>query len=144
MFLILVLTTGLVWLSAVVWIFLSTRAEVEKVLDARLMEAGRMVSSLIASQDISVDQNPSPAAGVPVRAHYSYNHQLSCQIWSLQGALIGRSESAPDQKLSENADGFSETEIDGEHWRVYAVTNNELGVRVLIGDNIYATAASMM
>ena len=53
LFLILALTTGLVWLSAVVWIFLSTRAEVERVLDARLMEAGRMVSSLIVSQEIA-------------------------------------------------------------------------------------------
>src|SRR5690606_20237650 len=55
LFIILVLTTSLVWLSAVVWIFLSTRAEVERVLDARLMEAGRMVSSLIVSQEIAVD-----------------------------------------------------------------------------------------
>ena len=55
LFIILAVTTSLVWLSAVVWIYLSTRAEVERVLDARLMEAGRMVSSLIVSQEIVVD-----------------------------------------------------------------------------------------
>ncbi|MGI6855896.1 ATP-binding protein [Mesorhizobium sp. 1B3] len=136
LFLILVLTTGLVWLSAVVWIFLSTRAEVERVLDARLMEAGRMVSSLIVSQEIAADTNKTVAADIPVRAHSSYDRQLSCQIWSLQGTLIGRSEDAPDQKLAEHADGISETEIDGERWRVYAVTNTDLGVRVLVGDNL--------
>lgn len=136
LFLILVLTTGLVWLSAVVWIFLSTRAEVERVLDARLMEAGRMVSSLIVSQEISVDRAKGATAEIPVRVHSTYDRQLSCQIWSLQGELIGRSGGAPEEKLAEHADGFSQTEIDGEQWRVYAVTNAELGVRVLVGDNL--------
>lgn len=136
LFLILALTTGLVWLSAVVWIFLSTRAEVERVLDARLMEAGRMVSSLIVSQEIQVDPTQTITADLPVRPHSDYDRQLSCQIWSLQGTLIGRSDGAPDEELSEHADGFSETVIDGERWRVYAVTNADLGVRVLVGDNL--------
>lgn len=137
LFVILVLTTSLVWLSAVVWIFLSTRAEVERVLDARLMEAGRMVSSLMVSQEIAVDPTQNAIADLPLRAHTAYDRQLSCQIWSLQGALIGRSDGAPDEKLSDHADGFSETVIDGEDWRVYAVTNEELGVRVLVGDSMW-------
>ncbi len=137
LFIILVVTTSLVWLSAVAWIYLSTRAEVERVLDARLMEAGRMVSSLIVSQEIAVDPTQSGAADLPLRAHSAYDRQLSCQIWSLQGALIGRSDGAPDEKLSDHEDGFSETVIDGETWRVYAVTNEELGVRVLVGDSLW-------
>ncbi|MDN5925745.1 MAG: sensor histidine kinase N-terminal domain-containing protein [Hyphomicrobiales bacterium] len=137
LFIILVLTTSVVWLSAIVWIFLSTRAEVERVLDARLMEAGRMVSSLIVSHEIAVDPAKGAIADLPLRAHTAYDRQLSCQIWSLQGALIGRSDGAPDEKLSDHADGFSETVIEGETWRVYAVTNEELGVRVLVGDSMW-------
>ena len=136
LFLILVLTTSLVWLSAVVWIFLSTRAEVERVLDARLMEAGRMVASLISRQEIDADPGRPVTAGVPVRAHGAYDRQLSCQIWSLQGVLLSRSDAAPEEKLSEQEDGISETVIDGERWRVYAITNADLGVRVLVGDNL--------
>ena len=137
LFIVLVLTTGLVWLSAVMWIFLSTRAEVERVLDARLMEAGRMVSSLLVSQEGSIDPTQNRAIDLPLRTHTAYDRQLSCQIWSLQGALIGRSDGAPDQRLSEHADGFSETVIDGEVWRVYAVTNQQLGVQVLVGDSMW-------
>lgn len=136
LFLILVITTGLVWLSAVVWIFLSTRAEVERVLDARLVEAGEMVSSLIVSREIEVDPGQSVSFALPERQDGTYNRQLSCQIWSLQGELVGRSGSAPDQKLGAHAEGISETEIDGETWRVYAITNEEMGVRVLVGDNL--------
>jgi two-component system sensor histidine kinase QseC len=52
LFMILMITTGIVWMSAIAWIYLSTRAEVERVLDARLTETARMVSSLITSQEI--------------------------------------------------------------------------------------------
>lgn len=43
---ILIGITCLVWLFAVIWIHVSTQSRLEKVLDARLMEAARMVNSL--------------------------------------------------------------------------------------------------
>jgi two-component system sensor histidine kinase QseC len=46
LFAILVTATGLIWLCAVAWIYLQTKNEVEHVLDTRLQEAARMVSSL--------------------------------------------------------------------------------------------------
>ncbi|MEI2297265.1 ATP-binding protein [Ensifer sp. MJa1] len=140
LFAILLITTGLLWLSATVWIFLSTRAEVERVLDARLMEAARMVNSLIVSQDMMKDDGDDrlaqSAMKIPVLEHPHYDRQLSCQIWSLDGTLIGKSDSAPDTTLAAHATGFSETVINGETWRVFAVENAGLGVRVLVGDNL--------
>lgn len=133
---ILIVSTGIVWLSAVAWIFINTRAEVERVLDARLMEAGRMVSSLLDRQGLG--ERPAIDLTTELRPieHPEYNRQLSCQIWSLQGQLVSLSESAPSEELSEHSSGFSETMIDGEAWRVYAVVNEALGVRVLIGDHL--------
>lgn len=61
LFMILMITTGVIWMLAIVWIYLSTRHEVERVLDARLIEAARMVSSLITSQEI----DPKRAAQIP-------------------------------------------------------------------------------
>ncbi|WP_312364354.1 ATP-binding protein [Ensifer sp.] len=136
LFFILLVTTGLMWLSATLWIFFSTRAEVEQVLDARLMEAAKMVSSLVVNQEIDPDRPAQTKARIPVLDHPHYDRQLSCQIWSLDGTLIGRSESAPETTLSAHATGLSETVINGETWRVYAVENAELGVRVLVGDNL--------
>lgn len=138
LFLILMVTTGIVWMSAIAWIYMNTRSEVERVLDARLIEAARMVNSLIASQDIK----PAQAAALPADmtgqhpSHPSYKRQLSCQIWALDGTLVGRSESAPGQPLTDDKTGFSETVVDGETWRVYALENHELGVRVMVGDNL--------
>src|SRR3546814_18855732 len=70
------------------------------------------------------------------QADGSYSRQLSCQIWSLQGSLVSRSESAPETSLASHTDGFEDTEIDGERWRVYAVVNPTLGVHVLVGASI--------
>lgn len=141
LFAILLITTGLLWLSATVWIFLSTRAEVERVLDARLMEAARMVNSLIVSPDMMKDEGKGDrlaqsAIRMPLLEHPHYDRQLSCQIWSLDGTLIGKSDSAPETTLAQHATGFSETVINGETWRVFAVENASLGVRVLVGDNL--------
>lgn len=141
LFAILIATTGAVWLFAAAWIYASTQAEVERVLDARLMEAARMVSSLITDHQIDPSAAASAAtANAPPppfeEARDSYSRQLSCQIWSLQGSLVSRSESAPATSLASHTDGFEETEIDGERWRVYAVVNPTLGVRVLVGDSL--------
>lgn len=138
LFVILLLATGVVWLSAFVWIQQSTRAEVTRVLDARLAEAGQMVSSLISDRRIDVASAATIAADQsraenPAGAEYS--HKLSCQIWSLDGALVGASGGAPAGQLSALDEGFADSMIDGEEWRVYSVVNQELGVRVMVGDS---------
>ncbi|WP_454748227.1 ATP-binding protein [Ciceribacter selenitireducens] len=140
LFAILLATTGAVWLFAVVWTYVNTQAEVERVLDARLTEAARMVSSLITDHHIDVAAavdaaNAREASGVFEQGE-GYSRQLSCQIWSLQGTLVSRSESAPVTSLADHREGFAETEINGERWRVFAVINPTLGVRVLVGDSL--------
>src|SRR5690606_7158173 len=66
----------------------------------------------------------------------SYERQLSCQIWPLDGKLIGRSEHAPSGQLTQSESGFSQSVINGETWRVYSIENASLGVRVMVGDSI--------
>ena len=53
LFAMLLLATGVIWLSAVVWLQHSTRAQIERVLDSRLAEAGHMVSSLLSDQGLA-------------------------------------------------------------------------------------------
>lgn len=95
------------------------------------MESARMVSSLMQAGSVR------PAIQAPdTGAADVYDRQLSCQIWSLEGDLIGRSQSAPAERLSEGADGFSERTIRGERWRVYTVHDRDAGFRVMVGDNL--------
>ncbi|MCD1643369.1 ATP-binding protein [Aurantimonas coralicida] len=143
LFVLLLVSTGFIWLSATAWIYASTRAEVEEVLDARLMEAARMVSSLVGSRQIDMAAAAEMGASdLPAftQAGQSYERQLSCQIWSLSGSLLGRSDGAPQQRLSDHRSGFAERQIDGETWRVFAVRSAETGVEVLVGDSLEVRA----
>lgn len=135
---ILIGTTGLVWLFAVGWIYLSTQAEVKKVLDARLMESAHMVNSLLTDRRVEVGDEggigqftPKPIPDFP-----NYDRQLFCQIWSLDGNLVGRSASAPKDMLTHTNNGFSDTVVSGSTWRVYTIENTQLGMRIMVGDNM--------
>ena len=137
--LILLVTTGAAWLSAAGWIYFSTQAQVEQVLDARLREAARMVDSLLTDERIKIASAAQmrPDAGIEREwGVEEYSRQLSCQIWSLSGEMVGRSEAAPRQRLAGEGDGFSQTIVDGETWRVYTVLNPSRGVQVMVGDNL--------
>lgn len=133
LFLILLVATGVIWLSAVVWIYQVSRVEVEHVLDARLQEAARMVDSLVAGH---MPASPAEPLAIPGGEPVGYERQLSCQIWSLDGRLIARSSGAPDEQLAGPVPGFSERVIGGERWRIFTVDDAVKGVRVMIGDRL--------
>ena len=131
LFAILALVTALVWGGAVVWVEVQTRNEVQRVLDRRLMESARMVSSMMQPGSLSPVVNEEGGGRLA-----AYDQQLACQIWSMQGELIARSRSAPSAMLASGEDGFSERVIDGERWRVYTVHVPQGGYRVMVGDNL--------
>lgn len=135
LFVILLAATGLIWLSAIAWIFVGTRSELEHVLDTRLQEAARMVSSLVTDRSMAASTAIAAAPGMAPEPG-SYERQLSCQIWSFDGHLVARSSGAPDESLSTNPSGFSERTVDGEPWRVYTIENAAAGVRVMVGDRL--------
>src|SRR4029078_12659177 len=102
------------WLAATCWIYVGATREIESVLDARLQEAARMVLSL--ASDNSVGAALKDGTFGPAREIMSYERQLSCQIWSLDGRLVARSSGAPDESLSDRRAGFSKRRISGETW----------------------------
>ena len=134
LFVILVLATGAIWLCATAWIYVGSRAELTRVLDARLQEAARMIHSLVANGNMTAGRAAAVADAAAEPALYT--RQLSCQIWSFDGRLIGRSVGAPDSQLTDEAAGFSDREVGGETWRVFAIEDAEKGVRVMVGDRI--------
>ncbi|ARN82826.1 ATP-binding protein [Methylocystis bryophila] len=134
LFMMLALATSVIWAGAAGWIYIQTKREIEHVLDTRLQEAARMVSSLVASTQVAKSQ---AAATAPLQQEpSSYQRQLACQLWSFDGRLIARSSGAPEVYLSDLPSGFSAKVIGGEVWRVYAVEDAAKGMRVIVGDRI--------
>ncbi|WP_454618293.1 ATP-binding protein [Bradyrhizobium cenepequi] len=128
----LLAATGIVWLAAVIWIYIGSRGEVEQVLDTRLQEAARMVASLASG----FENLPGKSAQGAIAPFGSYERQLSCQIWSLDGRMVAKSSGAPDQQLSSASSGFSDRTIDGETWRVFSVEDADHNLRVMVGDRL--------
>ncbi len=140
LFLLLLVATAVVWASGIAWIYAGSKQELERVLDARLEEANRMVSSLIENADVRVSTGVS---GVRVGRHSTSianrvksEFELACQIWSINGELVGRSMHAPESALTASVSGFSNQEIAGTRWRVYAHEDHARGLRVLVADSI--------
>lgn len=133
LFVILVVATGLIWASAVAWTYFSSRSELEKVLDTRLQEAARMVHSLLDNNSASM--STARTLSLPAE-NATYERYLSCQIWSLDGELVGSSTGAPNVKLSRNTTGFSNETVDGELWRVYTIVDEAKSVRIIVADSL--------
>ena len=134
LFAILVAATSLIWLVATCWIYVGATREIESVLDARLQEAARMVLSLASGNGVGPAQTEGDSRQAP--EIMSYERQLSCQIWSLDGRLVARSSGAPDESLGDKRAGFSQRLIKGETWRVYTAEDAAKGVRVSVGDRL--------
>jgi two-component system sensor histidine kinase QseC len=136
---LLLLATGIVWICGMAWIYSGSRKELERVLDVRLEEATRMVSSLMGDASMHVTSGVSgvrlPNQTVPI-TNTDTNFRLACQIWSIDGRLMGRSSDAPSTQLTDVSSGYSNQDINGSRWRVFAHEDRERGFRVLVGDSI--------
>ena len=141
LFVILITATGVIWICGFAWIGINSQSEIQHLLDRRLMEAARMVASLnVKAGDV---ESPNLSKSVSVidpddaaQPNGNYERRLSCQIWSFDGHLVGRSANAPMSKLTEQVSGFSERDVDGVRFRVYAIEDAARGIRVLVGDDL--------
>lgn len=141
LYILLLLATSVVWLSGMAWIYSSSRQELERVLDSRLEEATAMVSSLIENADVKV--TPDGVAGARIARQSTpikltdLKFELACQIWSVDGRLVGKSSDAPSTPLTHVSSGYSNQSINGTSWRVFAREDRERGTRVLVGDSMH-------
>ncbi|HWK34069.1 MAG TPA: ATP-binding protein [Hyphomicrobium sp.] len=136
---LLLLATTVVWSCGMAWIYAGSRQELERVLDTRLEEATRMVTSLMESAGVHVTGGIAGArvANQSVAIHqHDTNFRLACQIWSVDGRLVGKSSDAPTTQLTHVDSGYSDRVIDGSRWRVFAHVDPALGIRVLVGDSV--------
>ena len=136
---LLLISTSIVWLCGMAWIYSGSRQELERVLDARLEEATIMVGSLISNADVKITNGVSgmrvAKQSTPVQTIDS-KFKLACQVWSIDGQLVGKSSEAPLTQLTHVANGYSNQTIDDTRWRVYAREDRVRGLRILVGDSI--------
>lgn len=128
----------LIWGASATWFFFDVGRELREVLDARLAESAQMVHSLLARSNTdpqSWEGERSPlSASTLLFPQSRYQRNLSCQVWSGQGNLLTRSGNAPQEPLAGLTMGYEDTHVGGVPWRVYALTDADSQVRILVGE----------
>lgn len=116
----------LAWTFAAVTGYIDVHHEVDELFDAKLAQSAHVllsVSSHEIMEQIMFDQNPKVTDDdlTSYDEKYQYAHKVAYQIWIEPDKLMARSKSAPEHRLTQVEIGYSDTDFDGFHWRVYAI-----------------------
>lgn len=113
------------WLATAWFSYSDARAQIGTMLDDQL----RLSAQLIAQQ-FGPEVAPAGAASVPPQG--PPDARMAYQVWDGQALLRQRSSNAPRTRLSMADQGFSETKLEGQRWRVYshAVPDSRFVVQV--------------
>ncbi|VVE90142.1 ATP-binding protein [Pandoraea bronchicola] len=132
-----VLITGIalivLWVAAAGWMMRGVQANLDRALDERLAMSARMVSGLLARVALAplgpgVGQSDW---GDVIRV--GTNDGIACEIRSVRGAVLARTEGGPRSAEKALPLGFSTMEVDGKRWRIY-VLQDDRGYQVMTAD----------
>jgi two-component system sensor histidine kinase QseC len=122
--LVLVLTAiALVWLVAAAFTYRDAREEFDEVLDGHLAQAAAL---LLVQTSHDLDELETEHAPLL----HKYARRVAFQIWDKEQRLRLHSANAPQQALSRQERGFSDSTIDGQRWRVFS-TRDESGAYLI-------------
>ncbi len=135
--------TLLVWMVIVAIIYAGTRREVDELIDAQLVQSARILLNVLSHEFYEEDafrrkvyDHPFSIAQTLGVFSHRYEQKLAFQMWLPPGRLGLRSQSAPDYPMTELANGFTVSYIEGQPWRVYAVTSELDGMQVQVAESI--------
>jgi len=106
-------TVVLVWGAAVAITYLEARKELYEVLDAHLAQAATL---LVVQTTHELDEIETEHATLP----HKYSPRIAFQVWERGKTLRIHSANAPSQPLATREEGFSDSVIDSQGWRVYS------------------------
>ncbi|MCL7941717.1 ATP-binding protein [Halomonas sp. ATCH28] len=117
--------------------------EIEELYDASLAQNARLLEGLIQAP-LPDDQRAALLSSLEnalMRAEQSdkriaghrYESKLAFQLWE-EDRLVLRSASAPPAPLTTLTEGYEDTRLEGHGWRVYALSNPERPLRVVVGE----------
>lgn len=112
--LVLALTTVVVvWIVAAAFTYYDARHEFDEILDAHLAQSAALLV-VRAPQDLDEIETEH----VPLL--HKYSRRVAFQVWEEGRVLRLHSANAPAQPLTDREQGFSDSVIDGDHWRVFS------------------------
>ncbi len=138
----LLLAISSIWVVVIAYTYYGTQREVREIFDTQLEESARVATRTL----LGLPLNEAGASGAAPTAsggaeasganelRATYQKHMVVQVWDQNGELFLRSQSAPLTPLSDIADGFRDSNIDGAGWRTYSFSVPERGVTVKVGE----------
>jgi two-component system sensor histidine kinase QseC len=119
--LILLLSVGLgiAWLVAAWFTHIESREEIDHLFDAQLAQSAQV---LLGTTRHDLHERLEHGED-EVTVSHEYEQKLAFQIWD-EANLLVRSANAPATALSADKEGFSETTLSGQTWRVFTRWDN--------------------
>lgn len=128
----------LVWIIGSSKGYIDVNREMGELLDAQLAQTARAMLELstheLYEQLAYEAGTPSSSEAFTTEIH-PYEQLVVFQIWSHDGKLVVRSPSTPESRLVDVENQFLDRIIDGERWRVFAISDEHGGVQVQVGEN---------
>ena len=108
-----------VWAAFAMTTWWLTSFEVNQLFDSHLSQTARLlaVTTLHESEEHDLD-------GFELDLHtHGYEYPVIFQVWDEDGRLLMRGPKAPWEPISHfETEGYTDTEFDGESWRVFTLT----------------------
>lgn len=123
----LLATILLAWIATLLLSYQDTRHELDELLDAHLAQSASLLIAQVGHEADDIDDEHAP----PV---HRYSRKVAFQIWEKGKRLLLHSASAPNVPLSSKREGFSNSEIDGDKWRVFSAWDDKHRFLVQVGE----------
>jgi len=124
-------------------IYAETGNEVDELIDAQLVQSASVLLTLLSHEFHEEEAYrgrvyEDETRNVPQdmgKYNHKYEQKLVFQMWMLaSNRLALRSQGAPETPMTDLLEGFSNRVIDGQSWRVYALTDINRGLQVQVGE----------
>ena len=103
---------ALVWVGTVIVTYFDARKELNEVLDAHLAQAATLLIVQTAHEIEEIETEHTPQL-------HKYSRRVAFQVWE-RGQLRLHSTNAPPTPLAIREQGFSDSNIEGQRWRVFS------------------------
>lgn len=123
----LLTATLLVWAGTLLVSYRDTRHELNELLDAHLAQSTALLIAQLGHEPEEIDTEHASAL-------HRYSRKVAFQVWERGDRLTLHSASAPDQPLSDRREGFSDSVIAGQGWRVFSAWDAGRRFLVQVGE----------
>jgi two-component system sensor histidine kinase QseC len=118
---------AVIWLATAVVSYLDARRELDELLDAHLVQAAALLVAQASHELEEIEMEHAPKV-------HRYGQRVVFQIWERGQVLRLHSADAPNERLSERLDGFSDADVGGRRWRVFSTWGHEQRFLIQVGE----------